>query len=52
MNKNHNDEYIGLTKKQLHDHILSQFTIGELDNPITLQSIIEKLESIDKSVIT
>ena len=52
MNKNHNDEYIGLTKKQLRSRVLSQFTIGELDNPITLRSIIEKLESIDKSTIT
>ena len=29
--------------------ILSKFTIGELENPITLKTIQDKLEQVDKS---
>ena len=35
------------TIKQYRQQVLSAFTVGDLDNEITKQSIIDKLESID-----
>ena len=36
-----------MTIKQYRRQVLSMFTIGDLDNEITRQSITDKLESID-----
>ena len=35
------------TIKQARQEVLKAFTIGDLDNPVTFQSIKEKLESLD-----
>jgi hypothetical protein len=42
-----------LTRKELlarRESILNNFTIGELENPVTMQSVREALENIDRAL--